>query len=510
MDRENEHRLNQSLTNDLFQNIETFSEIFHAQTNQDFVKREFCACGFPVCLIYLEGMTGGKLINDNVLRPLMACTPTHYIGESERAHYLSTAVVNISQTKICENIRELCHSIIDGNSLLLIDGCHHGLLLETRQYEKRSVERTQNESVLVGAQNGFVENLRSNITQIRLIVRTPALVTQMHDVGNQIPTKVALIYIDGVAHENVLQEVRLRLNHLNVDAVPDCGTLQQLIEDSNLQMLPQMLQTERPDRTADALLNGQVAIIVDNSPYALIAPITFYHLFHSADDQYMRWQYATFTRVMRILGAFLSLYLPGLYIALTLHHTHLIPLALLTSIAETRSKVPFPVLIEVLIMELSFFMINEAGTRMPSQIGPALGIVGALILGQSAVAASIISPVLIIIVALTGLGNYAVPVYSVALAFEMLRLGMVISGATLGFFGIVLTTFLYLCAFCTARSFGILMASPITPYRKHNPDIFVHLPMSMQKRLLFTAKRDSWLKRTASDKPMRGWKEAKR
>ena len=258
------------------------------------------------------------------------------------------------------------------------------------------------------------------------------------------------------------------------------------------------------------MCDGQIAVMMDNSPYALIAPITFFHLIHAADDNYMRWQYASFTRILRMCGLLLSLFLPGLYVALTTFHPQVIPLDLLTSIAETRARVPFPVLIETLILELSFFMINEAGTRMPNQIGSALGIVGGLILGQAAVAADIISPILIIIVALSGLGNYVAPTYSLSIAMEILRLGILFMGAFMGLYGISLIAFVYLCVLCGARSLGAPMMAPFAPYRPHNPDLMLRLPAWMQKRLLFLANHASWLKKSGRNGDVRGWKEGER
>ena len=199
-----------------------------------------------------------------------------------------------------------------------------------------------------------------------------------------------------------------------------------------------MLQTERPDRVAAALADGQIALFVDGSPYALIAPITLFHLMNASDDTFMRWQYGTFVRVIRLMGALMSLLLPGIYVAVTLFHVHFIPLNLLTSIAETRARVPFSVLVEVVFMELSFYLINEAGTRIPSQLGSALAIVGALILGQAAVEASIISPILIIVISLTGLGGYAIPSYGLSVGVQIARMAFVVLGGLLGIYGLVL------------------------------------------------------------------------
>ena len=190
-----------------------------------------------------------------------------------------------------------------------------------------------------------------------------------------------------------------------------------------------------------------------------------------------------------------SLLLPGAYIALTLYHPHLIPMALLTSIAETRAQVPFTALTEVLLMEFSFYLINEASTRIPSQMGSVIGIVGGLILGQAAVSASIISPIVIIVVALTGLGNFVVPDYGFTVGLTILRIAIILASALLGLYGLALSMFALLCHLCSLRSLGAPFMAPVAPFRPHNPDIFLRLPLWMQKRLLFLARRDSWMRK---------------
>ncbi len=504
-DKPHEALLRETLKPGIQDNIKAFKTIFFSSTNKDVVVREFETCGFAACLIYIEGMAGSKIIAQSILRPCMEAVEEPDVQAQERIEYLSVHVLNIAQATLSELMSELTQFILDGNTVVLADGCRQGVILETRDYEKRNVERTQTESVVVGSQQGFVENLRTNITLVRRMVRTPALISEMMDVGSKIPTKLSLLYISGVVDENALTEIKRRLSSLHADYVSDSGQLEELIEDSTSFLLPQLLQTERPDRVAHCLLDGQVAIMMDNSPYALIAPITLFHLIHASDDNYMRWQYGMFTRFMRVLGLSISLFLPGVYTAITLFHTHMIPLPLLTSIAETRARVPFPVIVEVLFMEFSFYLINEAGTRLPTQIGSALGIVGALILGQSAVAASIISPVLIIIVALTGLGNYVAPLFSITIAFSILRLGILVAGATFGLYGIALLSFIYACFACGAKSLNTPMFAPFAPYRPHNPDLFLRFPLSLQKRPFFMANKNGWLKGQTKHRKMRGW-----
>ena len=266
------------------------------------------------------------------------------------------------------------------------------------------------------------------------------------------------------------------------------------MEDRPFSLLPQCLLTERPDRAASCLIDGQFVILADNSPYALAAPITLFHLLHASDDMFMRWQYATLLRLIRFAGVLLALLLPGLYVALTLHHTHLVPLTLLLSIAETRADVPFTILMEVLIMEFSFYLINEAGTRIPSQIGSTVSIVGALVLGQAAVSASIISPILVILVAITGLGNYAAPNYGFGLSIVLYRVLFVLAGAALGLYGVLLMLVALSVRLCGIHSFGVPYLAPVAPKRPHGPDILLRLSLRRQQHPMYYAQRGSWMK----------------
>ena len=289
-----------------------------------------------------------------------------------------------------------------------------------------------------------------------------------------------------------MDALRARVKRVSAPAVNGIGALQQLIEDHPGALLPQMLQTERPDRAAACLLEGQALLLMDNSPYALAAPVSLFHQIHASDDTFARWQYGSFLRVIRLVGMLLSVFLPGLYVALTGYHLHLIPMSLLTSIAEARANVPFPILAEILIMEFSFYLINEAGTRMPQQIGSALGIVGALILGQAAVSASIISPILIIIVALSGLGNYAMPDYGFSLGLILYRLGVIAAAALFGLYGICAAAFCIVAGLCGMTSLGAPYFAPVAPPRPHNPDLLLRLPLWLQRRVTW-GHRPNWM-----------------
>ncbi len=480
------------ISRSLDDNMETVRTIMNIPPNKDVILREMNTCGFRACLVYLEGMAARAVVDQFIIQPCQAAESNENVRPDKRADYLIRNVIAIDDSKTLTGFQELTQQVLMGKSVMMIDGCPEAVTMETRGYEKRSVDKTSNESVVYGPKEGFVESLRTNITLIRRIVQSENLVSDIFTVGMQTPTLVSVLYLKGAVKEAALEKVRNRIRSLNIPQCPGTGYLQQLIEDHPNSLLPQMLETERPDRAASCLSDGQVVVVVDGSPYVLAAPVSFWHLIHASDDSFMRWQYGTFVRLVRMLGIVLSLLVPGVYTALTLFHQHMIPMELLTSIIETRAKVPFPVVVEVLIMETAFFLLNEASTRVPSLIGPSVGLVGALILGQAAVAANIISPILIIVIALTGLGNYAVPNYGVGLGIQIARIALIAAGALMGFYGIILLMGMIFTYLCSMTSFGEPYMAPVAPYRRHNGDIVMRSPLFKQTQPLFVGNASTW------------------
>ena len=479
--------LRAALTPSLDENVSCFKTLLSSDINVDAQFRFINCAETRLCVIYIEGMADDRKISDFILRACVNLPPAP--ARRVDAAYLMEDVLEIAQCEAEHRVSELLNSVVTGMTAVLIDGCDEAVLLETRGYPARPVNRTTNESVVIGAQEGFVESLRTNMTLMRRYVPAAGLITECITVGTVVPTHVTLVYLRGVADEGVVEAVRKRLKGIDAKTVQGLGAIQQHIEDQPWALLPQMLQTERPDRAASCVMDGQVVVLADNSPYALIGPITLFHQLHASDDSFSRWQYGTFLRLIRIIGMLVSVFLPGLYIALTDYHMHLLPLSLLGSIAEARANVPFPILVEILIMEFSFYLINEAGTRIPQQIGSALGIVGALILGQAAVSASIISPILIIIVALTGLGNYAIPDYGFGIGLVICRLFVIACSAAFGLYGFCMAAFVLSVSVCGMKSFGFAYVAPIAPRRPHNPDLLLRLPIWLQRRPMYFAAR---------------------
>lgn len=479
----NAELLNRCLSGDMAVDIEWLKTILHYPDNADIVFREIRCCDFYICAVFIDGMINTSQLEDFVLRAAQLADGAPQ--KTQRMDFLMKSALQVCQAQPQTRVSKLVEAITGGETVLMCQEAKSAIIMDTRGYETRKVDQANRESVVNGSQEGYVENLRVNLAMIRRYCQTENLVTEMLTVGTQTPLRVAITYVKGVTDEKALNEVRRRINGIDRPAVQGLGQLQQLIEDNPYALMPQMLLTERPDRTAAALADGQFAVFADCSPYALIAPINIFVLMQSSDDAFSRWQYGTYMRIVRFAGMLLALLLPGIYVALITYHTQLIPLSLLSSIAETRVNVPFPVLFEVFIMELAFFMINEANLRIPSQVGVSISIIGALVLGQAAVQASIISPMLIIIIALSGLGCYCMPSYAMTVALVIYRLIIEASAAMLGLFGVALALFTITCQLCSMQSFGCDFVAPLAPYRPHNPDLLIRFPAFMQKRQVY-------------------------
>lgn len=477
----------------LADDVARFRTVLYYPENDEVVYREIKGCGFDMCVIFVDGMASSEQISDFIIRAVQS--DGNDVAPENRENHLVKCAVQAAQCSTERRLSELVKMILSGMAVVLADGMETALTLDVRGFEKRKVNIATKERVVVGPQEGFVEDLRTNLTLLHRYIQTPELICEKMELGTKIPLRAALLHIEGVTDPGALGKVRAKLKTLDAPVAHGAGQLQQILEENPWSLMPQMLMTERPDRAAAALSDGQFVILTDKSPYALIAPCSFFNLMQSPDDAHSRWQYGSYSRIIRYTGLFIALFLPALYVALTDFHTNVIPMPLLTSIARTRASVPFPVLFEVAAMELSFFLINEANMRIPSQIGSFIGIIGALVLGQAAVEASLISPILIILIAISGLGCYAMPDYSVSVSIVLYRLSLVAAGAFFGIYGIVLGSFLFLCQLCSMRSFGVEYMAPVAPHARHNPDIIMRLPVFMQKLPLYLVPESSWLRR---------------
>ncbi|HZK34792.1 MAG TPA: spore germination protein [Bacillota bacterium] len=466
----------------LMQNRQRIEQEFNMPKNKDVIIRDIrIGKDTEAFIVFVEGMADSTTIKDFILRPLMTDNHFENSGNECDINYIMENVLSANQVDKASTYDEVISQVLNGLTALFIQDCHEGILIESRGFEKRSVEQPVTETVISGPHEAFTENLRTNLTLVRKIIKNKNLITEMLPIGKTNNSDCGIMYIDGIANTKIVDEVKRRIKSIDIDFIMGSGMLNQLIEDHPLAIFPQILTTERPDRTASFLMEGKVIFICDGTPYASAVPVTFFHMFHSSEDSFMRWQYGTFIRLIRVMAFFLAMFLPGFFIALTLYHAEMVPTELLLAIERSRENVPFPVIAEILMMEVAFELIREAGIRVPDVIGHTLGIIGALILGQSAVAANLVSPLLVIIVSITGLGNFAMPNYYLGVAIRILKFLFIFLGFFAGFYGISIGIFIIGGMACSMKCFGVPYFAPVAPKTKVNPDVIIRQPIWKQR-----------------------------
>ena len=475
----------------LSRNLDVFRSRLNAPLNEDVLVRRFQSGAFESAIIAIDGMVSAEQIDENILKPCMDLP--HGAGgeipEQERVAFLMKNAVSILPAKMKDNVDEILSSVLSGQCALLCEGCALACVMDVRGFEKRTIGKPEVEHVVLGPHESFTESIRTNITLLRRIVQREELVTEFVSAGGRMKTRCALMYLRGTAEEALIGKIRARLEGCTYDFALTSGEVEQLIEDSPLALIPSTIRTERPDRAASFLAEGQIVVLTEGSPTALGAPSTIFHQLHTPDDASMRWQYGTFLRLVRLAGMLIHVFLPGLYLAVLRFHQELFSPMLLTSVYETSSRVPIPVYLEALLMTLAFDLINEAGLRAPGAMGNAVGIVSGLILGQSAVSADIVSPLLLIVVAASGLGGFCVPNYALSIGLKIVQLLFLTAGAAGGLYLMGLTLCVLLCALCRMSSVGSPLTAPVAPPRRRNPDILLRLPIQFQKARAFFAER---------------------
>jgi len=470
------------VSNSIEENISILKDIFNLPVNQDVIIREFIiARKIKACVVFIDGMIDKNIIIEFILPELMNPCALDGFETGCPIDFLEKNILSVHQVVRMDNYKSIIPQVLSGQTVVFIDGCNECLIMESRGFEKRDISVPSTETVVNGSQEAFTENLRTNITLIRRIVKNESLITEFRIISKTNNILAAILYIEDITNKRIVDEVKRRIENLDIDYIAGSGMLEQLIEDKSLLLFPQIISTERPDRVASFLMDGKVVLICEGTPFALAMPIAFFDLFHTSEDSNLRWQYGTFLRIVRLIGTLLAFLLPGLWTALILFHQEMIPTSLLSSIVISRAPVPFPFIIEFLLMEISFELIREGGIRVPGITGNTLGIIGALILGQSAVSAGLVSPSLIIIVAVTGLGSFTIPNYSLALAVRIARFVLIGFGAVGGLYGISIGFTIFLSLALGMKSFGVPFFAPVAPMTRSNQDKIVRGPLYKQE-----------------------------
>ena len=479
--------------------IEKLKEIL--KDCDDVVYRDFkvgVKQNFSLCIVYVDGLINKESVSDFVLESLMegarGLEPTPKGIKDNLVELITKGNISITEIKEVSTIEETIDAILSGETALFIDKYDKVIILSSRGWPTRSINESQSETVVRGPRDAFTETLKVNITLIRRRIKDPNLKVKMLKIGRRSKTDVAVMYIEDIANDGILGEVFTRLEKVDVDAIVESAILEEYIQDDYYSPFPQIENTERPDSVAASLCEGRIAIVVDNTPSVLVVPATIGTIMQSSEDYYTRWVVAGITRIIRYIAAVVAVLAPGLYIAVTSFHPGLLPTRLAFYVAGTRVNVPFPAVIEAFLMEITIEFLREAGTRISGPIGTTVGIVGGLIIGQAAVEAGIVSPLMIIIVAITTIASFTLPSYEFAAALRFYRFFIMVLASILGLYGIMLGIILMLTHLADLNSFGIPFSSPFSGLGLSTgdlKDVLARLPMNrMRYRPTFTYPKD--------------------
>lgn len=491
--------MNESFSGTLRRDLSEMDARLNRPINPDVKIRRFRVFQRDAAFYFVDGTVSVDFIQHYLLEPLEDLRDVK--PDAELATALQN-VVRLADVQTAKTFDDAVTHLMTGRAVLLAEGMACALGFDARAFVRRGIAPPQTESVVLGPHEGFNESIRDNITLLRRILPSADCIGEMRTIGDRIPVSLCLMYLKNAVDQDMLRRLKARLDAIRTDHVLSIGALEQMLEDQPYSLLPQCCLTERPDRAASMLLEGQVALLLDGSPLALVMPASFLHLLHTPDDTSLRWQYGTFLRLLRLFGLLAALLLPGLFVAFVTFHPQALPVTLLTAVLESQAEVPLSVPAETFLMLIMFNLINEAGTRVPGISGSTLGTVSGLILGQAAVEARLIHPLLVIVVAVSSLGSYAIPDYSLGLAIRIAQLLFLAAGCVFGIYGMVLFCAAGTIRLCGMTSLGSPFAAPMSPSRPRNPDGWTRLPIWRQRVRTWLADPADMAK---THGPMRGW-----
>ncbi|MED4016708.1 spore germination protein [Sutcliffiella cohnii] len=462
-----------TFTADYKQNITFFTDSFSFPKNRDVIIKEFTMAGEKkAALIYLRGMANEQTIETNLLENLRNSSINEYTVEQ---------IAEISPVTVKNEVRNTKSAlsfILNGDAVLIMEGVDFVLPFTTKKFEKRAIEQPEIERVTKGPKESFIESIDSNISLIRKQLRSPQLITEQLSVGGETEqSPISMLYIKGIANEELVEKVKNRIGEINMDNISNLSILEQHIEERSYSLIPTVMLTERPDRATAFLREGHVVLLMDSSPDCLVMPVTFWSFFHTAEDYYQRWPFGNLLRIIRLFAFFAALLAPAVFIAVTTYHIESIPTDLLFTFIATRELVPFPSVFELILLELTFDVFREAGLRMPSKAGPVVAMLAALIISIAAIESGLISPIVITVVGFSSLASFTIPTNSFVYAVRIARFGFIALAAIMGFFGIAIGVQACIAYLTTVKSFDVPFISPMAPHYPSSKDLLTRPPL---------------------------------
>lgn len=410
-------------------------------------------------LIYVDGLVNAVQIEDSIVKPITY----EWRGTDGRSLWESILCREAHSVDIKreESFDLTIGSVLKGDTAIFVDGYKEALIVSTKKYPLRSISENDSEAGMRGPKDSFNEGFRFSTALIRRRIRDAKLRVEQGTMGQRTRTDYAVIYMEDLANPSLVQEIKDRIDKYDIDGIFDSGMAEHLLEDNWYSPFPVFQATTRPDKVAAGIIEGRVAVVFDNSPEVILAPSNFNMLLQASDDYYNRWAVGTFARILRYVAAFLAITLPGLYIAITVYHSEMLPTKLLYAIVAARGMVTFPIVVEILIMEFLFELLREAGIRLPGPLGNTIGVVGGLIVGQAAVDAGIVSTIVVIVVALTAIASFSIPNEEFASVFRLLKFFIIITSALLGLYGFILGLLIVAIHLSELKSFGVPYMMPV-------------------------------------------------
>lgn len=458
------------------------------QQNEAFVKQEFRRCTDLVCrsihshgdkpkqlIVYLGTLADDSKVSEQIVKALAAHQEGHFPEEAEE---WDGELLPVSKQMTTSKWSDIIRSILNGYAIIFTDGLENAICIAMKNTVHRALEEPSSEPTIRGSKEGFIESIQVNLGLLRKYIRTSRLKMESFNVGEIAETKILVAYIEGRADESVLDQIRKKISDIKIDGLLESGYIEEMIINNPFPLFPLTIVTERPDVVAGALMEGRVAILVDNTPFVLVVPVTFWSGLQASEDYYLRYPIAIFTRWIRFVFLFIAVFAPSIFVAVTTFNYEMIPTSLLLSIASAREPVPFPIMLEALLMELMFEALREAGIRLPRPIGQTVSIVGALVIGQAAVQAGIISAPTVIVVSTTGIAAFLIPRFNFANGVRLLRFPMILLAGSLGLYGIALGFLAILLHVVQLKSFGVPYLAPVAPFSSRAlKDVFLRAPI---------------------------------
>ncbi|WP_418041304.1 MULTISPECIES: spore germination protein [Paenibacillus] len=433
-------------------------------------------------LIYIQSIVDTVTMREAIIKPLLEKVSHHEVEPLFLSHVISGEFFSL-ETNRSDSVEQLVDDIVSGKAALYLEGLSGMLSFSIQDYQKRSVPESTNEVVIVGPQEAFIEDINVNMSLLRHKIKHPDFKLVKFTIGKYTKTEVYVLYIEGLCKPDILENVLSSLGEIDMDSSLGVSYLSEFLEEHPLSPFPQYQYTERPDTVAAALVEGRIGVMQDGTPFSLLLPVTFFSLMQSSEDYYQRFHSASFIRIIRLLFSIIAFLLPSIYVAVTTFHPEIIPTNLLITIAAARENIPFPALVEAIIMEITFEGLREAGIRIPKPLGQTVSIIGGIVIGQAAVQAGIVSAPLVIVVSITGIAAFIIPHFELGLAFRLLRFPVLLMGGSLGLFGVVISIYLIYWYMVSLRSFGVPYMQPFAPLVLRDfKDTFVRVPWFRMKK----------------------------